>query len=268
MVMNLPKITYTIILSFFLFTNTSAQIADTSRLDWSADLSHPTINWQATDHSDALRLQPYIVPGFAIAYGFTALASDHLKRINEKFKQELYADHPHNKIHLDNYLMFAPAVSVYALDIAGVKAKHNFRDRTMILLLSNIITNGMVFSVKNMAHQLRPDESDYLSFPSGHTAEAFTSAEFMRQEYKDVSPWYGVAGYAMATATGVLRMYNNKHWFSDVMTGAGIGMASTKFAYWLYPKIQRAVFKGKPAKTLITPTYQNGSFGVGLAHVF
>jgi membrane-associated phospholipid phosphatase len=83
----------------------------------------------------------------------------------------------------------------------------------------------------------RPDGTNALSFPSGHTATAFASAEFMRMEYKDVSPWYGIAGYAAAATTGYLRMYNNRHWLGDVLAGAGIGILSTQAAYFLYPKI-------------------------------
>ncbi|MOA07759.1 PAP2 superfamily protein [compost metagenome] len=83
----------------------------------------------------------------------------------------------------------------------------------------------------------------------------------MRQEYKDQSPWYGIAGYSVALATGTFRMYNNKHWFSDVVAGAGIGILSTKLAYWVYPSIKRTLFKDKPGKTIIVPTYQNNTLG-------
>ena len=126
----------------------------------------------------------------------------------------------------------------------------------------------MVYPLKKITHQFRPDSSKNNSFPSGHTAEAFASAEFLRMEYKDVSTWYGVAGYAMAITTGYLRMYNNKHWFSDVVAGAGVGMISTKPAYWLYPKIQRKLFKDKPMNTMIMPYYQNRVGGFSLVHNF
>jgi membrane-associated phospholipid phosphatase len=43
----------------------------------------------------------------------------------------------------------------------------------------------------------------------------------------------------MATATGVLRVMNNRHWLSDVITGAGIGILTTKFSYWLYSKWEK-----------------------------
>ncbi|HKZ64956.1 MAG TPA: phosphatase PAP2 family protein, partial [Chitinophagaceae bacterium] len=190
------------------------------------------------------------------------------QKINSGFKEEIYAENPHRKSKLDNYLIFSPAATVYGLNALGIKGKHNFRDRTMIYVMSNLIMCGTVFSVKNISHEQRPDNSDYFSFPSGHTAASFVGAEFLRQEYKDVSPWYGVAGYVMATTTAYLRMYNNKHWFSDVVAGAGIGIASTKLAYWLYPKIQHKLFKDKPLKTIAMPSFQNGSIGIGLVHKF
>ena len=72
----------------------------------------------------------------------------------------------------------------------------------------------------------------------------------------------------MATTTAYLRMQNNKHWLSDVVAGAGIGIASTKLAYWLYPKLQRKLFKDKPMKTIAMPSFQNGTIGIGLVHKF
>jgi membrane-associated phospholipid phosphatase len=161
-------------------------------------------------------------------------------------------------------------LSVYALNAAGIHGEHNFKDRTILLLMSNVIANGTVFAVKGWSHERRPDGSDYASFPSGHTAEAFVGAEFMRLEYKNVSPWYGVAGYAMATATGMLRMYNDKHWASDVIAGAGVGIASTRIAYWLYPKMQHWFGKGKNPDVVnfVMPTYSNGAFGLSYVKTF
>ncbi len=225
-------------------------------------------SWQIPAHRAAFNIKNYVIPAMMIIYGITAIENDGLQNLNKEINEEIWTDRVHKPLHIDNYLQFAPAAAVYGLNAAGIKGKHNFRDRSMIYLLSNIMLNGMVYSTKKISHQLRPDNSAYSSFPSGHTAEAFASAEFMRMEYKDLSPWYGVAGYAMAAATGYLRMYNNRHWFSDVVAGAGVGILSTRLAYWFYPKIQHSLFKDKHPNTMVMPAYQNGAFGMLLAHRF
>lgn len=226
------------------------------------------IEWSNSSLPKKFPAKSFIIPGFMIAYGFTTLKSDGLADINEGIKEEWWTESPHKKRHIDNYLQFSPAIAVYALNAAGIKGKNNFKDRSMIYLMSNVFLNTTVFSLKNLTHQQRPDGSSYTSFPSGHTAEAFASAEFLRQEFRDVSPWYGVAGYAAATATGLLRMYNNKHWLSDVVTGAGIGIASTKLAYWLYPKIKKTISRKKEINTMVMPFYQDHGGGLSFVYNF
>lgn len=233
------------------------------------DTLPPAIDWKyAATASHPFPYTSFIIPATLIAYGYASFHSSHLEQLDLKVKEEVWTEDPHKKIGLDTYMMFVPALAVYGLNAAGIQGEHNFRDRTMILLMSNLIAQGAVFSLKGSTHQLRPDGSDYYAFPSGHTAEAFVSAEFLREEYKDVSPWYGIAGYAVATATGFLRVYNNKHWLSDVVAGAGIGMASTRLSYWLYPKIQHIIFKDRHPNTALMPTYQNGSAGLAFVHLF
>lgn len=246
-----------------------AQYTDTAKISTlKIDTVGLKYNWQAARIKNRFPAKALLVPGLMIAYGVTSLENDGLKNFNAELKDEVYAENPHKKIPIDNYLQFAPAAAVYGLNALGIKGKHNFRDRSMIYLMSNIILTGTVYSLKKVTAVQRPDGSAYTSFPSGHTAEAFASAEFMRMEYKDVSPWYGIAGYAMAATTGYLRMYNNKHWFSDVVAGAGVGIASTKLAYWLYPKIQHKLFKDKLPNTVVMPSYQNGAFVLGMVHKF
>ena len=223
---------------------------------------------QAQSTRKPFPIKQLVAPTLMVMYGLAGLESKGIQTINGKLKKEIYTERLPKKCNIDNYLIFAPAATVYGLNALGIKGKHNFRDRSMIYLMSNLFMSGIVFSVKNISHELRPDGSDYYSFPSGHTAASFVGAEFLRQEYKDVSPWYGVAGYAMATTTAYLRMQNNKHWLSDVVAGAGIGIASTKLAYWLYPKLQRKLFKDKPMKTIAMPSFQNGTIGIGLVHKF
>ena len=181
----------------------------------------------------------FIAPAAFVAYGFTSLSNGPSRQLNKNICYEVKEDLPGFKTTVDNYLKYAPMVTTYALNIAGVKAKHRLLERTTILAVSSIVTNQIVTSLKHATHQMRPDGSTYNSFPSGHTATAFVGAEFMNQELGWHSQWYSFAGYTMSTATGMLRVANNRHWLSDVIAGAGIGILTTKLTYWVAGKIEK-----------------------------
>lgn len=225
-------------------------------------------SWKTTTVRKEFPYKTLLLPSMLVVYGVNTLRSDGFKNFNEEVKEEVWTEHAHKQMHIDNYLQYAPAAAVYALNAAGIKGKNNFRDRTIIYGMATAMVTGVVVSVKGLTKEMRPDDSNKSSFPSGHTATAFAAAEFLRQEYKDVSPWYGIAGYAAAAATGYLRMYNNKHWLSDVVAGAGVGILSTRFAYQMYPAIKRVFCKKSESSTIVLPTYQNGAIGVGLVHRF
>ena len=132
-----------------------------------------------------------------------------------------------------------------------------------------LLMAGSVNIIKKTSKITRPDGSDTRSFPSGHTATAFMGAEFLYQEYKDVSHWYGITGYAVAAGTGLFRMSNEKHWLTDVATGAGIGILSTKTAYWIQPLIKKKIFKDKDnINGTVMPFYNGREYGLGLSMKF
>ena len=125
-----------------------------------------------------------------------------------------------------------------------------------------------VNSIKYTSKVQRPDGSSYNAFPSGHTATAFMNAEFLYQEYKHISPWYGVVGYSLATSVGALRMLNNRHWLTDVCAGAGIGILSTKMAYWVYPLLNMRKRTDKKASGIqgsFMPSYNGNQLGFAMA---
>lgn len=71
------------------------------------------------------------------------------------------------------------------------------------------------------------NKTEYMSFPSGHTIAAFAAASAVTSETTRWWPntrWIiGPALYGGAALAGVSRMYNNRHWASDVFMGAAIG---------------------------------------------
>lgn len=197
------------------------------------------------DKKKFLQVKSVIIPSAFLLYGFTSLDNPSMQGLNKQIRTGVMNYNTPFKTRIDDYLRYAPAVAVYALDFAGIKSKHNFIDRTIIYFVASTLTKSLSTKIKYATGQLRPDGSTYNSFPSGHTATAFTGAEFMNQEYGERSIWYSVAGYTTAAATGTFRIMNNRHWLSDVIAGAGLGILSTKFTYWLYYKVKPALRKKK-----------------------
>lgn len=208
------------------------------------------------------KVKSLILPSALIVYGVVGLESDNLKLFNSIIKNEVEEDID-QKFSIDDFSQYTPAFSVYAINLFGVKGKNNFKDRSIILATSYLLVGSSVYTLKNTTKIERPDHSAFNSFPSGHTANAFSGAEFLWQEYKDVSVWYGISGYLVATGTGIFRIVNDRHWLTDVAAGAGIGILSTKIAYWIFPYIDKHIFKNKSSSNtaMFAPFYNGKQLG-------
>lgn len=248
----------TILLALFCFIsiNANAQLADSVKKDL---LTAPDTVKQLHSKKWAL-----ITPAALITYGAMSFVITPERRLDFFIHDEIRRSDPDFSSKAESYFQFAPVALVYGLNLVGISGKNTFIDRTALLGLSSGILYLSTTIAKNSTHRLRPNGSDYLSFPSGHTSTAFLGAEFMAQEYSGKSVWYGVAGYTIAATTGIFRMYNNDHWFSDVVAGAGFGILSTKVAYLVYPYIRnKLTHKNKSGKsTLLMPAYQDGYVGL------
>lgn len=206
-----------------------------------------------------------IIPSALLAYGIIGIESDGLKGFNANIREEVTEDID-DKFTIDDFSQYAPAAAVYGLNLFGVEGKNNFKDRTIILGTSYLLMGTWVTVMKKTTSIERPDKSGFNSFPSGHTATAFASAEFLWQEYKDVSFWYGISGYFVAAGTGFFRIYNDKHWLTDVAMGAGIGILTTKIAYWVFPLMDKYIFTSKENRTtaMAAPFYNGKQLGAGI----
>ena len=226
-----------------------------------------------------------IPPAILIGYGGASFAIKPLRKFDTYIYNEAKKHDLSPRQHLEDYFQFAPPVLVYGLNLVGVHGKNTFIDRTLIYVMSQGMLNVALFAVKRTTHRLRPNNADYYSFPSGHTANAFAGAEFMAQELGGKSIAYSVVGYTFATTTGIFRIYHQDHWFSDVVAGAGFGILSTKAAYLLYPYIRNRLFKAgrekednrdipadlkKAPKTssILLPSYQDGNLQLTFAMQF
>lgn len=220
------------------------------------------------DENIQFEYKALIIPTALIGYGVMGLITPTLKDINTSTKNQ-FREHDDKKVNVDDFSQYSPFLSVYILNAIGIQGKNNFKDRTIVLATAYLVMGGSVNIIKKATKVGRPDGSDTNSFPSGHTATAFMGAEFLYQEYKDVSDWYGITGYVVAAGTGLFRMSNEKHWLTDVAAGAGIGILSTKIAYWIHPLIKQTMFKNKD-KThgIIMPFFNGRQYGLGLSMTF
>ena len=146
------------------------------------------------------------------------------------------------KTTIDDYTQyFGPAMTV-GLKLGGYEGRSDWSRLLASAAMSYGIMAALVNGIKYTAKEMRPDGSQANSWPSGHTATSFVGATLLHKEYGLTrSPWFSVAGYGVATATGVMRVLNNRHWISDVMSGAGIGIMSTELGYAL----SDVLFKGQ-----------------------
>ena len=171
------------------------------------------------------------------------------------------------KTGIDDYTQFFGPAMVVGLKLGGYEGRSDWPRLLASAGMSYAIMAGFVNVIKNTAKEMRPDGSSANSWPSGHTATAFVGATLLHKEYGLTrSPWWSVAGYGVATATGVMRVLNNRHWISDVMSGAGLGILSTELGY----AIGDVLFKGKGLlrndleMTNENPTFFGISMGLGL----
>ncbi len=205
----------------------------------------------------------FIPPTVFITYGALSFNVKAIRNLDYSIDREAQKEHPGNLYPVENFLQYAPIGMVYVLNFAGVHGKNTFIDRSILLGMSEGIFGLATYGLKRSSDRLRPNGADRFSFPSGHSGSAFVAAEFMAQEYGEKSPWYGILGYTCASATAVLRVYNHKHWFSDIVAGAGFGILSTKAAYAIYPLFRNKLFHDEKSnkQTLIMPTYSDGVVG-------
>ena len=168
------------------------------------------------------------------------LASFIIKDQKRAFRSARFHYEKSFKSEIDNYSQFFPYAAIVGMKAFGYQGRSSWDRFIVSTLAANAVMALAVNATKYSVKEMRPDNSTKNSFPSGHTATAFTAATILHKEYGLTrSPWFSVAGYGVATATGVMRVLNNRHWISDVVAGAGIGILSTELGYWIADMIYK-----------------------------
>lgn len=168
---------------------------------------------------------------------------------------------PSYENHIDDYLQLAPAVITTGLNLAGYQGRSKTLRYVASAGMSYAFMAMFVNGIKYTAKEMRPDGSTANSFPSGHTATAFTAATILHKEYGLTrSPWWSILGYGCATTTGIMRTLNNRHWISDVLVGAGIGVISTDLGYMMADLIFKKKGINREPRQGVTDLMQHPNF--------
>jgi hypothetical protein len=100
--------------------------------------------------------------------------------------------------------------------VGGERFRAAAYDTTQAVLVNTFYT----FALKSTTQRWRPDGSNRMSFPSGHTSNAFAIAAVWSGQYGARA---AVPGYFLAGMVGASRMASQKHHLSDVVAGAAVG---------------------------------------------
>jgi hypothetical protein len=180
-------------------------------------------------------VKPFVLPAILIFSGTYMMHNSH---VNNYFQTIEEHTEGRKEFHqwADDYLQFSPLVVAGIFDLSGIKSRNTMPVQAFQFIKTELLVAALVNTIKYTTHESRPDGSTMNSFPSGHTAEAFAAATFLHKEFGQGRPWLSVFMYSVAGLVGGMRVMNNRHWASDIVTGAGIGILSAEIAY--HPKLQ------------------------------
>jgi membrane-associated phospholipid phosphatase len=122
-----------------------------------------------------------------------------------------------------------------ALYVGGEVSNNDGLRKTALLSLESLLTSGIIVrGMKILVGRARPQTGEpyntfdpfslganYNSFPSGHSAAAFSVASVIASQSKDTN--IDFLAYGLATFIALSRIYQNKHWASDIFIGSVIG---------------------------------------------
>lgn len=179
-----------------------------------------------------------IIPGTFLLYGGLKPFISGISELDNDIKNHVQQNHSGFHTKAADYIMWAPSASLYVMDALKVKTIHNFREHLIIDAGSIIIAGGIGYGMRIITRNIKVYNTDGTKFPSGHTTNAFRGAEILHQELKGRNQLLSYSGYLVAIGTGILRIYDKDHLFSEVIAGAGLGILSTKLTYFIFDKVK------------------------------
>ncbi|HET7116727.1 MAG TPA: phosphatase PAP2 family protein [Hanamia sp.] len=218
----------------FIFYSCALYGQDTNKVNSISDSSFNAENYQ----HHYLKPTALIAPAAFLLYGGLKPFINGIPKLDNDINNNIHQNYPDFHTSAANYLMWAPSASLYVLDAFKVKTEHNFREHLILDAGSILLTGGIGYGMRIISRNIKTYNSSDTKFPSGHTANAFRGAEILHQELKRTNKLLSYSGYLIATGVGLLRIYDKDHLLSEVITGAGLGIISTKLTYWIFDKVK------------------------------
>ncbi|MEJ2726989.1 MAG: phosphatase PAP2 family protein [Deltaproteobacteria bacterium] len=174
--------------------------------------------------------------------------------------RDYYEDGNHHSSALDDLAYTAEKLGYpWALGIVGIYGgtgylmkNEKMKETALLSFESFLVANSISVSVKYATGRSRPKkdkgaynykpfsfDTSYTAFPSGHATSAFSIASVFASEYE--SPWVDVLAYGLACLSGWQRLYDDKHWASDVWFGAALGTVVGRSVVYLHKKTDGSV---------------------------
>ena len=173
------------------------------------------------------------IGNFALVVGTGLL----LYSFDQEIKQGLGNDTTNDAVNFITFLGNGGTLAglAAALYVGGEVSNNDGLRKTALLSLESLLTSGIIVrGMKILVGRARPQtgepynsfdplslKSNYNSFPSGHSAAAFSVASVIASQSKDTNIDFMV--YSLATFIALSRIYQNKHWASDIFIGSVIG---------------------------------------------
>ena len=217
---------------------------------------------EKSDYTTAFRPKQLIVPAALFTVGALGIGGENapLNKLDLKVREKAMQISGNCSVEFDDYLQYLPTAMYLGLSALPTKSKHTFPEKVCVAAVAFVAETALVNGLKYTIREQRPNFKERNSFPSGHTTTAFVGAELVRTEYG----WaYGVPAYIIATGVGCMRIYNDRHWITDTIGGAAVGILSARIGYWMLP-LSRKIFNLKSSTALtVAPVYYSEVRGAG-----
>lgn len=210
-----------------------------------------------------------IAPAVLMAGGLTIHFAAHETLDAAVRDKVLEATAGQNIVPFDDYIQYIPMTLHLGLGLTGIPSRQDIWGRLIESAIAHAVCGIIMWPSKTLFHTLRPNEVNYVSFPSGHTAFSFTGATLTWIDYG----WaWGTGAYAISTTVAFMRIWRNWHWMSDVLMGAGVGILSAYAGSWLVQPVKNllGIRSSSRSDLALVPAYDPflRTFGVSFGMSF